>query len=106
MLSWQVFDGMGRMISMQVPTDLKRRYLARRIEEIQKLRAALYVGDYSQALRLGHQIKGNAATFEFDEMGPLGKEIEKAASEKDRAQVEHFLHKVESFIYQAETLLG
>ena len=93
------------MLPMQVPMELKKRYLARRIQEIKTLKAALYIGDYSHALKLGHQVKGNAATFDFHEMGPIGHEMEKAASEKNKEKVERLVLKMESILHHAEIKL-
>lgn len=100
-LSWQHLNPADMMLHMQVPTELKKRYLVRRIQEIKNLKDALYVGDYSHALKLGHQVKGNAATFDFHEMGPIGKEMELAASEKNKERVEYLALEMESILYRA-----
>lgn len=86
---------------MQVPVELKRKYLERRIEDIQKLRSSLDMGDYSCALRVGHQVKGNAVTFDFPQMAGLGVAIETAAKNKDRDGVMSLINEMESVIVMA-----
>lgn len=72
---------------MKIPVELKRKYLERRIEEIQQLLNSLESDDFSVALRVGHQVKGNAQTFEFPQMAPLGTQIELAAKRRDKEGV-------------------
>lgn len=85
---------------MQVPVELKIKYLNRRIQDIQKLRDYLEQDDYSFALKLGHQVKGNAVTFEVPELSLLGCEIELAARNKDKEMVKNLVQKMENTIEQ------
>lgn len=87
---------------MQVPVELKLNYLKRRIQDIQKLRDSLEMDDYSYALKLGHQVKGNAVTFEFPHMTTIGVEMENAAKLRDKEQVRNLLTKMESAIQVAQ----
>lgn len=88
---------------MKIPVELKRKYLERRIEEIQHLLDSLDGDDFSVALRLGHQVKGNAQTFEFPQMAPLGIQIELAAKNRDKESVAHFSHLMVAEIHAAQT---
>lgn len=87
---------------MHVPQELKIKYLDRRIMDIQLLRSSLSKGDFALALKLGHQVKGNAATFEFPQMAQLGCEIEMAAKCHDRIAIENLVKKMESEIKEAQ----
>ena len=89
---------------MKIPVELKRKYLQRRIEEIDGLLNSLESGDFTLALRLGHQVKGNAQTFEFPQIAPLGVQIEKAAKEMDREGVVRFSRLMMAEIHVAQTL--
>jgi len=73
---------------MQVPVELKRKYLERRIEDIQFLLSSLEDNDFAPALKLGHQVKGNAVTFDFPQIAPLGVKIEEAAKNYDKATLQ------------------
>ncbi len=79
---------------MKVSEELKRKYLERRVQEIRHLFESLEHEDFVSAERLGHQVKGNASTFDIPQIMPLGIEIEKAAMNKDKALVVSLLHKM------------
>ncbi len=83
---------------MQVPHELKVKYLSRRMEDIQKLRLTLEQDDYSYALKVGHQVKGNAVTFDFPQIAFIGDEMEKAAKKKDKERVKLLIQKMESVL--------
>lgn len=83
---------------MQVPVELKIKYLKRRIQDIEDLRSSLELDDFSIAMKLGHQVKGNAVTFEFPQMASIGLEIESAAKRKDKERVKILAEKMEDVI--------
>ncbi len=83
---------------MIIPVELKRKYLSRRIQDLVRLREALAKDDFSPALKLGHQVKGNAQTFEFPQMEILGIELEHAARRKDKEQLMGLVARMESTI--------
>jgi HPt (histidine-containing phosphotransfer) domain-containing protein len=87
---------------MQVPVELKIKYLKRRIQDIQDLRFSLERDDYSLAMKLGHQVKGNAVTFEFPQMANIGLEIESAAKRKDKERVKILVEKMETVIHSVK----
>jgi HPt (histidine-containing phosphotransfer) domain-containing protein len=89
---------------MQVPIDLKIKYLSRRMQDIEKLRHSLEQEDFSLAVKVGHQIKGNAVTFEVPQIAFLGFEMEKAAIKRDKEKVKLLIQKMESIIQQVQTL--
>lgn len=87
---------------MQVPVELKRKYLDRRIEDLQKLRSTVNEGDYTWAIRLGHQVKGNALTFDFPQMTSLGVAIEAAGKNEDKDSIINLIEEMESAIFTAQ----
>ena len=89
---------------MQVPAELKIKYLNRRIDDLEKLKRSLESNDYSIALKLGHQVKGNADTFEFPQMAHLGIAIEQAAKNQDKEAVQHLASKMETAIQNAQSM--
>lgn len=89
---------------MQVPVELKRKYLERRIQDIDHLILSLENNDFGPAIKLGHQVKGNAVTFDFPQMAPLGIEIENAAKNKDKESIKNLIQKMSSEIHQARML--
>lgn len=69
---------------MQVPENLKRKYIERRFQDIEQLMNSLESEDFDPAVRIGHQIKGNAITFDFPQMAPIAREIEAAGKNRDK----------------------
>ena len=83
---------------MQVPIELKIKYLSRRFEDIERLRVSLDQDYYSLAQKLGHQVKGNAATFDVPQIASIGIEMEKAALRKDKEKVKMLISKMENVL--------
>lgn len=88
---------------MQVPVELKIKYLSRRFQDIERLRLSLEQDDYSLAQKLGHQVKGNAVTFDFPQIAFIGVEMEKAAQRKDKEKVKILIQKMESVLQSAQS---
>ncbi|MES2527469.1 MAG: Hpt domain-containing protein [Bdellovibrionota bacterium] len=89
---------------MVVPVELKQKYLSRRIQDLVRLKEALTRNDFQPALRLGHQVKGNADTFEFPHMTSIGAELEHAAKREDKETLMTLVHKMESAISNAQNI--
>lgn len=88
---------------MQVPVELKIKYLSRRMQDIERLRISLEQGDYSFAQKVGHQVKGNAVTFDVPQIALIGFQMEKAAQKKDKETVKILIQKMENIIQSAQT---
>jgi HPt (histidine-containing phosphotransfer) domain-containing protein len=88
---------------MQVPVELKIKYLSRRFQDIERLRATLELDDYSFAQKLGHQVKGNAVTFDVPQIAFIGFEMEVAAQKKDKEKVKILIQKMETALQSVKT---
>jgi HPt (histidine-containing phosphotransfer) domain-containing protein len=64
------------------------RYLLRRIGELSRVDDGGVV-DFELAKKLGHQIKGNADTFEFPNLTATAKELEVMAGSQDELGVKN-----------------
>ncbi|WP_413578102.1 hypothetical protein ACLVWU_06120 [Bdellovibrio sp. HCB290] len=62
------------------------RYLHRRIGELSNVVTGETM-DFELAKKMGHQIKGNAETFEFGDLTVMAKELELRASASDKVGV-------------------
>jgi HPt (histidine-containing phosphotransfer) domain-containing protein len=91
---------------MVVPAELKQKYLSRRIQDLIRLKEALAQNDFAPALKLGHQVKGNAVTFEFPQMASIGMELELAARTQDKERLMSVVQKMESAISVAQTIFA
>lgn len=64
---------------------MKVVYIQRRKSDFTECMKAIESGDFSFLEKVGHQVKGNAETFGFDELSPIGIALESAAKSKDLA---------------------
>lgn len=87
--------------NMQIPVELKRKYLERRIQDIEQLMLSLDQNDFAPAFRLGHQVKGNAATFDVPQIASLGLQIENAAKKQDSDRIKNLIKIMSTEIQQA-----
>ena len=69
--------------------------------DIDHLISSLDMNDFTPAVMLGHQIKGNAATFDFPQIAPLGLQIENAAKNQNKEQVRTLVNLMASEIHLA-----
>ena len=67
--------------------------------DIDHLISSLDANDFTPAVTLGHQVKGNAATFDFPQIAPLGLQIENAAKNQNKEQVRILVKLMESEIH-------
>lgn len=70
-------------IDSRVPHEMKVVYIQRRKSDLVECNKALEAGDFSFLEKVGHQVKGNAQSFGFDQLSPIGIELEDAAKSKD-----------------------
>lgn len=90
---------------MQVPLELRKKYIQRRMEELHLLRESLDYNDFGPALRLGHQVKGNAATFEFPHIGSIGQQMEIAARNQNKEELTFLADQMSLELSRARLLL-
>ncbi|WP_409478936.1 Hpt domain-containing protein [Pseudobdellovibrio sp. HCB154] len=87
--------------TMQVPVEARQKYLERRKQDVVASKEALSKQDYSFLERLGHQVKGNAITFGFDELTNIAVAIEQAAKAKNITQLQTLIEQFESAVNNA-----
>lgn len=87
--------------TMQVPVEARQKYLERRKQDVIASKEALAKRDYFFLERLGHQIKGNAITFGFDELTNVAIAIEQAAKSKNMTELQDLVTKFESTVLGA-----
>lgn len=86
--------------AMRIPIELKLKYLYRRIQDLNGLKFSLEKNDFSVAMRVGHQIKGNAPTFGVPSISLIGFEMEMAAKNRDKKLVILLADQLEILIKQ------
>jgi HPt (histidine-containing phosphotransfer) domain-containing protein len=68
-----------------VTKEMRDRYIQRRRIDLDRLQIAIAEKNSETLLHVGHQIKGNAASFQFPELETLAIKIEDAGHKQDYA---------------------
>jgi HPt (histidine-containing phosphotransfer) domain-containing protein len=86
------------MSGIDIPDEMKAKYIERRKQDYLTCVDALEKNDFETFLRIGHQLKGNAASFGYDVLGVIAVELEKAAMIQDLVQIKNQLEKFKEFL--------
>jgi HPt (histidine-containing phosphotransfer) domain-containing protein len=68
--------------TMIISDELRQKYLARRARDAEDLAVSLEAGQFDVLARIGHQLKGNASTYGYEQLAELGRKMEHAAEEE------------------------
>ena len=83
---------------MEVPEAMQSRYVERRKRDLEICRESLAHQNFSALEKLGHQLKGNGATFGFNDISIIGKRMEVAALHENVMEVEEALKDLSHWI--------
>ena len=72
---------------MHILTEHKKKYLRRRLSEVEELRLSLKNDDFEIAINIGHKLKGNGETFGYPLISAIGISLENAAFSKDKIKL-------------------
>lgn len=86
-------------IEMVVPKELREKYLQRRESDIAVLHDALVTHTFDEFKRIGHQLKGNAASFGYNELESIAIRLEKAGEKSDHAEASALLQLFEKWYF-------
>lgn len=78
--------------SNQIPHEMKVVYIQRRLSDFAECNRAIETGDFSFLEKVGHQVKGNAQSFGFDALSPIGVALEAAAKERNIENIKKAVH--------------
>jgi HPt (histidine-containing phosphotransfer) domain-containing protein len=73
---------------MKIPDEMRVKYIERRQRDLEELKQAINAGNLEPFQRIGHQLKGNGATYGYEELGELGRRMEEAGNNKSTAEAE------------------
>lgn len=90
------------MSIFEVPAESRKKYLTRRLAELDQLEESR---DIDLAKKVGHQIKGNAATFLFPTLAERGAQLEQAAIAQDGALIKKMTFELKVMVQQLLTEL-
>jgi HPt (histidine-containing phosphotransfer) domain-containing protein len=85
-------------VKMEVPENLMHKYLHRRVEDLSVCRQLLLERKFKQIEEIGHQLKGNGATFGFPEVTAIGKSLELSAAKSNSGEVAQALEEFSQWI--------
>lgn len=71
---------------MELPPELYKNYHQRRKNDLERLSEALKGNDIEPFHTLGHQLKGNAPTYGYDDLALLGEEMESMTAAEFQAK--------------------
>ena len=66
---------------MEFPPEFYFNYIERRRQDLKVLESALKQNQIKDFQRIGHQVKGNAPSFGFDDLAEVARRMEKVSSE-------------------------
>jgi two-component system sensor histidine kinase/response regulator len=75
-------------------SDLIPAYLERRTQELSQMNDLMARSDLKTLGRIGHQLKGSAKSYGFEELGALGGELEKVSQEGQMDLVKSIVEKI------------
>ncbi len=86
------------MPGVDISIEMKAKYLERRKQDYTDCLNAFIKSDFETFLRIGHQLKGNAASFGFGDLGVIAADMEQAAKIRDLPQIKIIVDKFEEFL--------
>jgi HPt (histidine-containing phosphotransfer) domain-containing protein len=89
------------VLTVRVEKDLEalvHRFLARKREDLDRVRIALAARDYETIRRIGHDLKGAGEGFGFPELSAFGAALERAAIARNERALGEQLAAVEQFL--------
>ena len=86
------------MSGIDIPEEMKVKYIERRKQDYEACLKALETNDFETFLRIGHQLKGNAASFGYDDLGLIAAALENAAKAQDLSLIKNLVSQFQSFL--------
>jgi len=87
-------------MSVDIPKEARVKYIERRRTDLENCKNALQQHEFEILARVGHQIKGNASTFGYEELSEIAIEMEELALAKDSENLAKNLARFSKFLSQ------
>lgn len=84
-------------------TTLVDTFLRRRNEDVQRIREALAAKSFDDVARIGHNLRGNGASYGFAELSVIGEAIENGGVACDGASVVRGVERLTTELARIET---
>lgn len=88
---------------ISIPQEIREKYLMRRQKDIEVLKASVASRELEEFKRIGHQLKGNAASFGYGDLEKIAIAMEAAAVSGDSFEAAKQLELFEKW-YSSQSL--
>lgn len=85
-------------MEMIIPDEIRLKYIERRKKDLESLRAALTSKTFDEFKRIGHQLKGNAASFGYGDLEKVAIQMEVAGESEDLGEASRQVQALEQWI--------
>lgn len=85
-----------------ISAEMRQRYLERRKSDLRELVTALETKNTEIFKKIGHQLKGNAATFGYNDLEQIGRLLEQCGQLEDFDCARHAVEAFRSWIYNQD----
>lgn len=91
---------------MKIPEEMRKKYTERRARDADVLMSALEAGELDTFQKVGHQLKGNAATFGYEPLAELGRKMEEAAQHQSLSEAKACLFSLKAWLQDQTSGVG
>jgi len=84
-----------------IPEEARLKYIERRKKDVESLRSALAQKTFDEFKRIGHQLKGNAASFGYVDLEKVAIQLEVAGDKQDALEASRQLGLFEQWLNHA-----
>jgi len=83
-------------------SDIMPGFLNNRAKDIGTINANIQSGDFKSIEVIGHKLAGNAGGYGMAELGLIGKELENAAKNHQKSEVEQLFRRMKDYLSNVE----
>jgi HPt (histidine-containing phosphotransfer) domain-containing protein len=91
---------------MKIPEEMRKKYAERRARDAEALERALEQNNFDVLSKVGHQLKGNAATFGYEPLAELGRKMELAVENRSMADAKQCLFALKAWLQEQTSGVG
>ncbi len=92
--------------AMKIPEQMRKKYIERRARDADKIASTLEAGNFAVLSQVGHQLKGNGATFGYEGLAELGRKMEEAAEKSSRLDADQCLFALKAWVQEQTNGMG
>jgi HPt (histidine-containing phosphotransfer) domain-containing protein len=88
------------MKNYEIPIELQKKYIERRWTDLKNCQDAFVKSDFLFLINLGHQLKGNAATYGHEKLGFIAEQIELFSKENNKIELQKWINQFSEYMQQ------